>query len=139
MPISSEKFSEREGTCRTLGAEESDITFAQLNHQQATRDESSHEDVAEFRILRHERKHFFTSEFKDGTIFCHPRCKERSTAGNYRHLARKLSWFANCEDLVILTSSADRHRPVQEKKERKIGTRGFIENLSTTHGTQLRH
>jgi hypothetical protein len=29
--------------------------------------------------------------------------------------------------------------PVQDNEERDIGTRGFIENLSTTYGTQLRH
>jgi hypothetical protein len=47
------------------------------------------------------------SEFKEGTIFCHPRCKERATAGDYRHFSFELSWLANSQDIVILTASAD--------------------------------
>jgi hypothetical protein len=139
MPISGEKFSERKSTCRTPGAEQDDIAFAQLNHHQATCDKSSHEDVAEFRVLGHEQQHFFTREFKDSTIFCHSRRKERSTAGDYRHFSCELSWFANCQDLLILTGPADRDCPVQDDKQRNIGTRGFIENLPTMHGTELRH
>ena len=67
-------------------------------------------------------------------LLSHPRRKGESTAGELqRHFSCELSWFANCQDLLILPGSADRDCPIQDNKQRNIGTRGFIENLSTTY------
>jgi hypothetical protein len=56
-------------------------------------------------------------------------------AGDYGHLSCELPRFANSQDLLVFSGSADHDRTVQDNEEWNIGMGGLVEYFATTHGT----
>ena len=102
-----------------------EIAFSELNHQQSARGKGESTFPPQV-----------SSRTAPSSVT--PRCKQRSVAGNDRHFSvncpasRAARTFSSALVLLIETD-----RPGQQREY--IETRGFIENISPTHRTQLRH